>query len=210
MAEDKVFDVAKPGTSQPQTGSKPMVVGHKTLASDPSIKEDKEGEGQSQEITLSPAPNKKIRLAPISEEVVEDTETPEPKEEVTIQSKVTEVEEPVSEPEKEEVKETETEEKPEPEANNPVDDQQVPDVDGKNKKQDDAQAKLQQEKEQQLNALIESKKYNLNIKESHGSSIKKFLSVLFVLALLAVVVGVALEDAEILDLGIELPFDLIK
>ena len=39
MADEKrVFDVAKPGSSKPETGTKPMVVGHKMIK-DPTLKE---------------------------------------------------------------------------------------------------------------------------------------------------------------------------
>ena len=37
--EKKHMDVAKPGEAKPDTGSKPMVVGHKPILSDPDVKQ---------------------------------------------------------------------------------------------------------------------------------------------------------------------------
>ena len=39
MAQKKVNDVSAPSESKPDIGSKPMIVGHKSLASDPMVRE---------------------------------------------------------------------------------------------------------------------------------------------------------------------------
>jgi hypothetical protein len=75
-SEKKVFDVAKPGSSAPEIGSKPMVAGHKMMK-DPSVTENDENKEPSNSI----AQTSKIKIEPLSEEekvendtVVEGTE----------------------------------------------------------------------------------------------------------------------------------------
>ena len=63
--DTKVFDITKPGDSRPETGAKPMVVGHKFMK-DPSVSEpdDKKPEETEQPIAQT---SKRI-ISPISEE----------------------------------------------------------------------------------------------------------------------------------------------
>ena len=49
--EKKVFDVSKPSEVTPSATSKPVIIGHKPLVSDPTIKSDKEITGEDDEAT---------------------------------------------------------------------------------------------------------------------------------------------------------------
>lgn len=93
MAPSKkpVFDVAKPGESDPEPAGKPMVIGHASKTIDPDVKEkasseDKPSEEQAELVA------KKQPLKPVSEDVkpVEDTANePEPAEEATTETEDT-------------------------------------------------------------------------------------------------------------------------
>lgn len=81
------------------------------------------------------------------------------------------------------------------------------------KAEKDKQAALAEQaketRQAELKALVESKKYYLKIDDSATSSIRTFaLTVITVLLIGAIGLAVAV-DAEVLDLGIELPFNLI-
>jgi hypothetical protein len=52
-SQKKVMDVAKPEETVPDIGSKPMIVGHKSLPIDPMVK----SETQNEETETSPATN---------------------------------------------------------------------------------------------------------------------------------------------------------
>lgn len=73
---DKVFDVAKPGTSTPDIGSKPMIVGHKSMASDPMVREStEEYEPEDHAVTGVPKVQaSKFKIVPLTD-MDDDSET---------------------------------------------------------------------------------------------------------------------------------------
>lgn len=81
-AADKVFDVAKPGTSKPDIGSKPMIVGHKSMASDPMMREAESENADGKEVSGAPkVSSSKIKIQPLTEqesEAVTESTKPEP------------------------------------------------------------------------------------------------------------------------------------
>lgn len=73
----KVFDVAKPGAAKPDIGSKPMIIGHKSMASDPMMREAEET-AASEESEIKQKSASKIQIQPLtdgdeSESVVESS-----------------------------------------------------------------------------------------------------------------------------------------
>jgi len=256
-SDSKVFDVAKPGKSKPDIGSKPMIVGHRSMPSDPMVTEknaekppEAESETESVDQKKSPSQMSKVKIAPISADMKEDSSAPaeadvtekdkpsEPAPSETMKDKVEdpaeELQELVSggskeiaevkdetlppaaskEPEAKKTEDTETkvEEKPDPET--PGDDAATEKDDKTDDKSKDKKGKLDpaaaaMEREDNLRKIVASKKYKLNIKESSSSSNKMTLIIVGVL-IIAVVALFILIDTEILDLDIELPFEIFK
>lgn len=199
-SEKKVFDVAKPGSSNPETGTKPMVIGHKTLPSDPSMinqedtssNKDEDSSSESQPtIGLSPS-SKKLRLQPLSEDEKNGTpsdDTDQEKDENT----PTDVE--ISE-----ATETKVEEK-------------APDLEPETQKTTSELEKDKQdvvdEREEKLRELIKSGKYNVSIRESKGFNLKVFIVTFLLTGVLLIVILAVLIDLDIIDFGISLPFDVL-
>lgn len=65
-ASEKVFDVAKPGSTKPDIGSKPMIVGHRSMAGDPMMRE-KVSTSEEKDAPSEPVekPVSKITISPI-------------------------------------------------------------------------------------------------------------------------------------------------
>lgn len=185
--EAKVMDVAKPGEAKPDTGTKPMVIGHRTMATDPTIKENTE---ESVQENAEPAQRKKIKLEPLG-----DTNSG------TVEESETSSDSAATETASDDTKSTEETEAPvpqEPEKTEQTEEQ---------KKQSEDDEKLEQEA--RLEEIIKSKEYVVPIKERSATSIKTFFLSFIIVLLLGLLVGAALIDAEIVDLGIELPFDFL-
>jgi cobalamin biosynthesis Mg chelatase CobN len=185
-AEKKVFDVGKPGSAKPETGSKPMVIGHKSLLTDPAIKEDSKQEENIKEEDTKKTEKSRVELKPISE-----PEKEEPRAETNEQS---------------EVKATEEKTAQEVEATEPEEEQNQDQVKQDKKKEE---ADLDLERTERLEAIIKSKEYFVPIKESNKTAVRTFSITLFIVILVGVVAAVLLMDAEVIDLGIDLPFDLL-
>lgn len=236
MADDdekKVMDVAKPGESKPEMGSKPMVIGHRSMATDPTLRQDdeKKPEAGKEEKEAIKTPTKKVVLVPLTdndkdegkkadkvdkepdatvdsdtdaEEELDKAETkndssvePEPKKESA---------EPAAES-TEEAKTAEPEKTEDPEEVPAPTDEQI----AVNKDKADLEAeeaKIAQEA--RLRELVKKKEYFVPIKEHNGSSTKTFMFTFIFVVLLGIFALLLLIDAEVLDVGVELPFDLIK
>lgn len=182
--DSKVFDVAKPGDSDPQMGSKPMVVGHKPHE-DPDVKEAPKEDAPK---------TKKVKLEPVSDDM--KVKSQEKAEEKARQEKPAPADgstESKSEPEKE--KETPKETGIE-----------TPKSDSEEL---DEKTKLQLEREENLQKLIKSKKYNVSIKETSNTNVRTFITTFLIITIVGLVGIAALIDAEILDVGLDLPFDLL-
>jgi cobalamin biosynthesis Mg chelatase CobN len=193
--DNKVFDVTKPGESKPDTGSKPMVVGHK-LMKDPSITETEEKIESSDEKLVSTTIKKTITPLSESEKSAEnvDDNNEKPVEEKVpgSENEETNISEKNTENTRENIQETEND--PEKQKSKTLDEERVEQA-AKN--------------EENLQKIISEKKYFVSIEEASYSSIKSFVATFTIVSLIALVVLVVLIDLEILDLGITLPFDLI-
>ena len=164
--DDKVFDVAKPGTTDPQTGSKPMSAGHKSV--DDSIASVKKPEAKK-----AKKPAKKVKLEPLSEDMKrKDHKTAAPS-----------------------------------------DTSAEPDEPDNDDTAADDSVSLQQEtavsREDRLQQMIDSGEYRVNITEEKNFSLWSVLVVFLVTLCIGAAGVVLLVDAEILDIGINLPFDIL-
>ena len=192
--ETKVFDVAKPGEAKPETGSKPMVVGHK-LMKDPSVSETEEKESKEEQPI---AQTSKKTIVPISEQEKEPKNTDKVEKDGKIEEKHNE--------DKTEVGDTgEKDEALPKKLETPESDIQEKSPEDIKKEKDEAALN----NEENLQKIINEKKYFVNIEEASYSSVKTFMKTFIVVSLLAVVVLAVLIDLEILDLGITLPFDFL-
>lgn len=194
--DQKVFDVGKPGSAKPETGSKPMVVGHKIMK-DPTLTESKEDSEEEKDKKLTVKSEKTI--APISDEKVEETAEETPIESTTEETDV-EVKKPIAPLSAEEKSENgieeEAEETPQEKQKNAED-----------KAKDEANLGL--ELDDNLQKMIKDKTYNVHIHEANFNSAKTFFKTLIVVGLVGLIAILVLIDAEIIDLGVNLPFDLL-
>ncbi len=205
-SDSKVFDVASPGSSKPETGSKPMVVGHKMMQ-DPTVKSTDATEEKPAEImttrsekTIKPLGKSKEPKSDDSVELPEDKKTETRIEEAVVNESSTQDKSTEAEPVAGEVaiEESKIPEKPAAE-------QEVNDEDVQLKSEDN----LEVEREDRLQEMIKSKEYYAPIQVASLSSAKTFLTTFFVVALVGLLVLVLLIDMEVLDVGVSLPFDIL-
>lgn len=193
--ENKVFDVANPGSSKPETGSKPMVVGHKNML-DPTLKGPVESESASTESMAARTEKTLNPIAKNSEEVSENTKNSESESAIAADEK----------------SEVETETAPDQASNTepetttePVIEEPEKTAEEKKKSEDD----LGVAREDKLQEMIKSKEYFAPINEASFSSFQLFFKTFVIVVLIGVVALVIMVDAEIIDVGVSLPFDLL-
>ncbi len=217
MAEDKKhMDVAKPGTALPQTGAKPMVIGHKPISNDPTIKNPTDAGIKKAKQTSSAQPAKsdtdapskrKLEIKPLSEEEVPaekpaDTEKAAPGAE-SVDAKDTKPLTSVKPAAKEEERPIEHEQESDVTRSGPTDDG-VP-ADSKAESSEDSPSAH----EQRLKEMTASKEYFVPIKERHRGGGRTFVVAFALTILIAGAVLLGLIDAEIIDLGITAPTDFL-
>jgi hypothetical protein len=198
-SEEKIFDVARPGSSSPETGTKPMVIGHKTMASDPSIlKEDaKQYEAKpdvedNKEPGITLSPSKKLTLHPLNAEKKSDEDAVEESNQSTTENK--------SESSSEKTDESSD------------DNELTSNPSEKSKTTNEIEKERQvvaEAQEAKLQELIKSGKYIVDIKESHGFNFRSIITAFLFTGVILVVGLAVLIDLEIIDLGISLPFDIL-
>ncbi len=212
-SDKKVMDVAKPGEGKQQIGNKPMIIGH-SGENDPMVKDN---EAVKSATPIEPPSKTRKVIAPISEDHDEDSET----DSAVTNDKQTKSKDAAA-VDSVEVKVNKTDDSSTPDIQPKVDEapaaespkavdtnaSQVEDEVVQDTASEDAPA--DDNKQGNLDKLVSSKKYFVTIHSDHGGSSKKVLFVSFIITLLlGAAAAVALIDAEIIDLGISLPFDLI-
>lgn len=205
--EKQVMDVSKPGKTPADASARPVIVGHKTLVQDPMVNADVNSEAATTEAEAEPAPpspstGKKV-IAPLEDSTTSET-TPEttPAAEITNEQKPEETEKPAAE-EKLDEPPVESEESTDSAVVDAVIDQVG------NKKKENELSEEDRKRQEHLDKLVEEKKYFVPIGKAHKGSSRLLL--IFTLLLLVVFIGLVLAiDAEMLDVGFSLPFDLIK
>ncbi|MCA9324076.1 hypothetical protein KC992_03145 [Candidatus Saccharibacteria bacterium] len=209
--DKKVMDVASPEEAKTDIGSKPMIVGHKSMASDPMVREEEveKTSEEASEASASPEKQDEPKLVPPSAK--QKTIVPlkdQEKEETSEESKEaasTSTEEVNDKPAP---KEATAEKEPTPEKDSKIaeSDDESKDDDKKDEKKIDPTAEAM-EREEKLRKIIDSKKYNVNIKQAHGS--RKGLVWALIGLLIAGLLGLFVAiDTGNLDLGFKLPFTI--
>lgn len=199
--DPRVFDVAKPGQTAAAATSRPVIVGHGSMIKqDPMVKPatPKEKISTASSKTISPIndiDNKKEQTD--KSEVNEDKESVETPEEVSDKGQSETVED----------KKTADESDASPNSSREISANVLADkaLESKEKKQ---RAELEEKRAQQVEELVSSKQYFVKIHQGPtGSSAGNWL--LGLLLLVAIVTLIAI-DAGLVDIGVKLPFDLIK
>jgi len=223
--DKKVFDVAKPGESKPDIGSKPMIVGHKSMANDPMVTATKESGSTDQEKdTSNKEKAKEQKVGTTLKKKIEPLTSAEKK---TASTDSTQSETATSsgsntmdETDRKSAESTSTNKNKAPQVDT-QDAKGQEDVDTdpsavenngedttKKEKKLDPVA-LAMEREENLKKIIESKKYFLNINEKKSGSPTTFVVAFLGTMILGLAVLYALIDAEVLDVDYELPLRII-
>lgn len=190
----QVFDVEKPGKSAPSPTSRPVIINHGPMLKDPMVSKPDDEEAKPAEPALSPTDSHTV-ITPPSENKPEDT-TPAP---------AAETEEETPKESAEQTKEAEqkrqTETKKEAAIVEAVADQAATKKKGELTKEDAARLA-------ELEKLVEAQKYFVPIGHTAHHRQQKWL--IIALLLLVVLAGAYLAaDAGLLDIGIELPYNVI-
>lgn len=218
----KVFDVAKPGTTDPPIGGKPMVIGHSFMRNDPTLTAPEITPSVTPDTTKSPeaadikVPSKKVVIQPISANKTIEEQVEKPKttmaEDAVKQSTSSAVDADSTSDNlnatittigSEAIKDTNKE----PEGASQSDSDAEPDV---SEKLPEEHVSTVEERAQVVNDLISSKKYFIPIKEqSHrGQGTNSWVAILIGMTLLIIGILVAI-DSGLLDIGVELPFNIL-
>lgn len=199
-----VMDVSKPGKTVPSTSAKPVIVGHRPMVQDPMVTSDTNPESNNREASSeqplsTPSVAKKViaPLKPSSTEVSAKNVTA-PSDETSAVSTPEE-----SQPGKSETPEAEP-------VSDASDESAVVDavVDQMADKKVDEPNEEDRKKQEKIDKLIAEKKYFVPLGKAHHGSGRAFMTVIFLVAL--VLFGfIAAADAQLIDIGLELPFDLL-
>jgi cobalamin biosynthesis Mg chelatase CobN len=206
MADEKrVFDVAKPGSSKPETGSKPMVVGHKMIK-DPTLKETEDAPTEETPVVQQTV-SKTIK--PLEKDMQSETEAEknDKKVEEKLSDAIKDNEEKLN-PEAEVAAETnETKSNEQQQSDNTEQDAEEKEKIADQKEISEQENALKQE--ENLQKIIKEKTYNVHVEEASAHALKTFLKTFVIVAIVGLLVLVVLIDAEVIDLGVTLPFDFL-
>jgi hypothetical protein len=218
----KVFDVAKPGDSKPDASARPIIVGHGPMVQDPMMAAESKDKSEpptapdldaKAKADEEKSPEKAVfhgpkRIEPLHTESEEDSPA-KILEEETVPAETTEEK---SEPAKETESETKTEDEKSTDEQTDTGSSDSAAVDAlaasaEKRKIQETEAEMTKRKAMQ--ELANSKKYYVPIKETHGKKSTGAFTV--ILLLLVVAAGFYLAvDAELIDIGMKVPFELIK
>lgn len=190
MAQKKVNDISAPSESKPDIGSKPMIVGHKSLAADPMVRE-KSTADESQTKDAPQSVEVKVQAPSATKKIIEPTpqDAQSDAKETTMSSDVSS-------------EKNSSEQLKEPSDN---------DSDATEKKVDIDPVAAALEKEESIRKIVESKKYRVSIKQARGSSSSSKNGIIALIALVIMGVGALfyLVDTNKLDVGFKLPFSVL-
>ena len=204
--DKKIMDVSKPGQSSPDISARPVVITHHPMVQDPMVKENEKPENNkaviAEESKQEPAMHSEKIIKPVSEDV--DAEQPSV-DEVTRDDDAKSTAQ-TSEKEDLETEETkqEAEQAEQSAVVDAVTDQATIDRKNKNELSDAEKAK-----QEQVQKLIAEKKYFVPIAQvSHRRNQR---TTIILVMLIVIVAGVYLAmDAGVLDVGFDVPYDLIQ
>ncbi len=181
--KEPVFDISKPNNTAPSATSRPVITTHNPILKDPMMKDSSEPNRTDDPKPLTVSREKVI--APITEQTVTS--------------------------EAEDAKSTTASEDEAAEATKKESEAAVVDAvaeqAGKKKKNESTKEDMARKAE--LEKMIEDKKYFVPIGQVNRRRNKRWFWATFILLLLSAVAVYAAVDANILDLGIKLPYELI-
>lgn len=197
----KLFDVAQPGKTAASATSRPIIVNHGSMIKQDPMVKDEAVAGPTKSGDIAP-PSQSKKAKEVVQPSVENDEKP-PTEEV----KKPEKEEAVT-PEPKDAENTDS--TTAPDASSETGSEVATELANKiaSNKEEKAKAEEQSKKVEELNKLIDSKKYFVQIHQ--GPTSRNLSSWILVILLLATIGVVLAIDAEVLNVGLLLPFDLIK
>lgn len=213
----QINDVAKPGSAPAPATSRPVITGHGSMIKkDPMVAggDDKKEENDSAEDKKPLKKKTEIKLTPLdeanSEESAEETDEKVVEKEEAQEPEETDVVEPAAEEPKPDV-EKKDEETPE----NPSTSEAaaIESLAGSAQSKNPTTKEVEAEKvrEAKVKELIETKKYNVQITEGgHKATSQRIVSWILLLLLLCAVGVYLAADAGYIDIGVDLPYDLIK
>lgn len=239
--EKKFMDVAKPGKSQPDATSRPVIVGHRPMVHDPMVSDLSGAKNDKPEEEKKLVSSAGIKILPLSEseaaEKVEPAKEPESEPEPTAPAseetqaepdkpaETAKVPEPAAEekpaeklaapePAPEEVAEAKPAETPKPAPETAVADNAVVNAvasqaGAKKKPVEGEVTEEDKAKQEAIQKLIESKKYNVKVGEVKRRRSRHGAVALIVLLLALIGVYLAL-DARLIESNLELPYEFFK
>lgn len=198
-----IEDIAKPGNTPADATSRPVIIGRGPVMRDPMVNDENEPSQMEPEAEKPPLPTTKKVIKPVeSDESPAQTED-NPDESEPSKGKPESDTKPSDESSADKPAETDDEV-----SDTAVVDAVLDQVD--DKKEQTAEDKAAEERQNLVNKLVAEKKYFLPLAAAQHRRNNRIMLIVLV-ALLPLIVGVVLAvDAGILDIGISLPFDLIK
>lgn len=208
--EAQIMDVSKPGKSPAEPSARPVIVGHRSLVQDPMVTsteaskpESSKSEGEAK--PTSPSSGKKV-IVPLNEQAAEPSKADQfAPEELRNASGSAEHATSASEETKDHGG---TEGSTDTISEAAVVDSVVDRVDVGTKREEEQKAEEERKKAEALEKLIVEKKYFVPIGKAHQAT-KRGVWVLTAVLLLIFIGLVGAIDAEVLEFGFSLPFDLL-
>ncbi|MDQ3094253.1 MAG: hypothetical protein M3Q70_03715 [bacterium] len=199
MTAKKMTDVSKPDSTPANATSKPIILGHKPMVADPMVSAESKEKADSKQPMTSSARS----IQPISEEFTQKPQAKEAESEAEVKDNSDEAE--IIPVKKAAPRPVDTEE----EVNHDREEEITTD-DQKAEIANQEENTIEGERQQRLKAIIESKKYNVHFRNPHKASAKIFVTTVLAVLVLGALAVLLLDDAGAIDLGINLPFDIIK
>ena len=203
------MDVSKPGKVAADSSARPVIVGHRPMVQDPMVtspEDDNPEQPAIEEPSIkSPSASKRV-ISPISEEEKAEEATEAATEESDEDSdQIVAAEE--STPDTSHTTD-ETPDKP-TDSEAAVVDTVIDQVDIGSKREAEQKAEEDRKKQEAIDKLVAEKKYFVPIGKTHTQK-NTGIMILTVLLLFVLLGLLAAIDAEIIEVGFNLPFDLIK
>ena len=198
---DKALDVAKPGKSLPDESARPVIVSHRPIVQDPTIRDDAPSSDVETKDPEKPVSNHSKIIQPLPEDVPSpDTTKEEP-----------------AEPEKTPAETTETsvptpKSAPAPASSETAEVDALADQAGEktDKKTQDKLTEEEKKKQGELQKLVQSKKYFVPIGQVTRRRQNRRAIILFVLFIVVIGGLYAAADAEVIKLPFDVPVHIIK
>jgi hypothetical protein len=210
--QKKVMDVAKPEETKPDIGAKPMIVGHKSVAIDPMMKEKdaktnpfevvSDSVNTSDEPAVAPSEKNIPNLKPIAQKS-------------DIEEKATKTEDKSNDDQVDQASEPVTDAVKATNDTAPAQDKKNAQAEKENEENKDAKNAIdpvaaELEKQENLRQLIDSKKYYVSVKQSSGRGMTKIIIAITSIVMLLLAGLYYLIDTKKIDFGFDVPVSLFS